>query len=163
MADRWLVYGWAAKLPEPLKTKCENDMRGKLFQGGFFDNMIDAIGCIAKELDSDFYRGVYQYIRFKEMPIIGSSRISQDYRDGWNSANSAYEAQAAHIGLPPLTERHSTIPTYQVTELWEGGDIVPVPRMDYEALTRKAALYGELKAKLDAAIASLEDLRRLFV
>jgi hypothetical protein len=52
---------------------------------------------------------------------------------------------------------------YQVKEIWAGGDVVPVPRQDYEAMSHKAAIHDDLKTKLDAALAALEDLRRLFV
>ena len=89
IGDRWLIFGWAAKLPEPLKTKCENDIRG-LIGGGFFDNMADALECIAKELNSDFYYGVLNFV--KKMDVVGACK-PLSFWEGHNAAKAAYEAQ----------------------------------------------------------------------
>lgn len=98
-----LVYGWAAQLPEPLKTKCENDILGKLFKGElFFNNMIDAVSCIAKELDSDFYRGVWHYLLWNETP---HDKVSKEYKDGFREALAAF--------MPPRNHYQNNLPQNQ--------------------------------------------------
>lgn len=105
--DRWLVHGWINKLPEPLKSICEKDLRGKIFDR-FFDNMEDALFFIATELGNDFYFGVRRYIKFGTMPsqspnsLVHVSTVSRNYKEGFDVAKSAFESQPQPI---PMTDK----------------------------------------------------------
>lgn len=154
----WLIHGWVNQLPEPLKNRCEKDLRGKLF-GDFFDNIEDALECIAKELDNDFYFGIRRYIKFGTMPsqspnsLVHVGTVSQNYKDGFAAAKAAFEAQQ-------LPEPES--PTFTGKIVSPVGYIAVAPD-DHAELVRKADLYNDLKAVIDRLSCELEEMKKRFV
>jgi hypothetical protein len=149
MGSPTTVRGWLGRMPRSLFNETERLLIANLgdLQCSEFG---ESILWMSERYDTDSSRRSYWMGVRKRLAIGGdilfSHRHSKPFMEGYEAAHNAQSEKP-----------------YQVTELWEGGDVVPVPRMDYETLTRKAALHDDLKAKLDVAIASLEELRRLFV
>jgi hypothetical protein len=195
MGKPTIVRGWLETMPNKIRQQALFDLHGKREN---CDSLHSAITRVISNFASSedgfhYWVGVRDFVNDK---IPDGNHYC--YKEGYNAAKAAYEAQAesqrqkaaivprftfenkgtiesrfevavsengpfSRIDLPPLPEKHSTIPNYEVKEIWAGGDIVPVPRIDYETLTRKAALHDDLKVRLDAALAALEEIRRLFV